>query len=144
MPITKLNNKLLTVWVVAGVVLEKDDKFLLVQEKKKRVYGLWNLPAGKVEKGSTIEETAVREAKEESGFDVRIIREIGVYHQETERAVKHAFLAEIIGGELNFPADEILDARWFSYQQILEMKDKLRNAYWILESIEKIRNARKS
>lgn len=136
MPITELDENLLTVWVVAGVVIKKDDKYLLVQEKKKEVYGLWNLPAGKVEKGSIIEETAVREAKEESGYDVKLIRELGTYHKEGERSVKHAYYAEIAGGKLNPPADEILDAKWFTYDEILKMKDKLRNDWWILDAIK--------
>ena len=60
--------------VVAGVVVEKDSKYLLVQEKKELVYGLWNLPAGKVDEGETVEEAAVREAKEEVGYKVRLIK----------------------------------------------------------------------
>ena len=55
--------------VVAGVALQRDDKFLLVQEKKPHVLGLWNLPAGKVDMGDTIPQTAIKEAKEESGFE---------------------------------------------------------------------------
>ena len=39
--------------MVAGAVLEKDNKYLLVQEKKPEAYKLWNLPAGRVEVGST-------------------------------------------------------------------------------------------
>ena len=35
-------------FVVAGEKKEKDGKFLLVQEKQPKAYGLWNLPAGHV------------------------------------------------------------------------------------------------
>lgn len=138
MPITKLDKNVLTVRVVAGTVIKKDDKYLLVQEKKKDVYGLWNLPAGKVDIGEKIEDAAVREAKEETGYNVKLIKHLGVYHQEDEHAVKHSYSAEIIGGELNPPEDEILDAKWFSYSEILAMKDKLRNSSWVLNSIRKV------
>lgn len=121
--------------VVAGVVLRKENKYLLLQEKKPSAYGLWNFPAGKVDMGETFEEAAVREAKEESGFDVKLIKKIGIFQNAPERAVKHAFEAEITGGELAFPEDEILDARWFSIEEIRAMKDKLRES-WILEVIE--------
>lgn len=119
--------------VVAGVVLKKDGKYLLVQEKKK-ARGLWNFPAGRVDAGESFEETAIREAKEESGYDVELIREIDVFQSTPTDAVKHAFEAKIIGGELNFPEDELLDAKWFTFEEIKEMKDKLRSD-WILGAI---------
>jgi len=128
--------KFLKVNVVAGVVIEKDDKFLLVQEKKPKCYGQWNLPAGRVEEGFSIEETAVKEAKEETGFDVELLEKIAVFHDKLEYPVMHAFKAKIVGGELNFPKEELLDARWFSFEEIEAMKDKLRGN-WVLESIKK-------
>ncbi len=123
--------------VVAGVVLKKDDKFLLVQEKQPRAYGLWNLPAGRVDVGDSIEETAMKEAKEEVGFDVKLIRKIGIYQDKAEEPPKHAFEAEIIGGELKFPEDELLDAKWFGLEEVKGMKEKLRGG-WILETIEEV------
>ena len=127
------------VLVVAGVVLEKNGKFLLVQEAKPEVRGLWNVPAGRVENGFTIKETAIKEAKEESGFDVELLEEIAVLHKDGDEAVKHIFRAKIIGGEINFPEGEILDARWFSLQEIESMKDQLRRE-WVLEVIRKVAN----
>jgi len=124
--------------LVGGVVIKKENKYLLVQEKQKIAYGLWNLPAGKVEKGFTIKKTAVKEAKEETGFDVKLVRKIGIYQEKAENAVKHVFEAKIIGGKLNFPEDEILDAQWFNYKEIIEMKDKLRNPEYIIPAIEEM------
>lgn len=48
------------VGIVAGCLLMKDGKYLLVQEKRKKVHGLWNLPAGYTDKGETIQQAAVR------------------------------------------------------------------------------------
>lgn len=45
-------SKPVSVHVVAGCVIEKDGKFLLVQEKKPIAYGLWNLPAGRANDAS--------------------------------------------------------------------------------------------
>ncbi len=39
-----------------------------------------------------------------------------------------------MGGELRFPEDEIIDARWFSLEEITVMQDQMRSA-WILDSI---------
>jgi ADP-ribose pyrophosphatase YjhB (NUDIX family) len=54
----------LTTLMVAACLIKRDGKYLLVQEKQPKAYGLWNLPAGKVDEGYTIEETAIKEAKD--------------------------------------------------------------------------------
>ena len=132
-----MEEKLVKVFIVAGVVIEKDGKFLLVQEKKPKCYGQWNLPAGKVEEGFSIEETAIKEAKEETGFDVELLEKLGIFQESTETPVKHSFRSKIIGGELRFPKDELLNARWFALEEIKAMKDKLRGEGWVLGSIKK-------
>lgn len=142
MPITKIDENLIYVFILAGAVVKKDNKYLLIQEKQQKYYGKWHLPAGKVELGDLIEETAVREAKEETGFDVEIIREIDIFHQDGDESVKHAFEAKIVGGELKIPEDEILDAKWFTYEEIKQLSDngKLR-ADWVIRAIEKSQNS---
>lgn len=121
-------------YIIAGVVIKKDGKYLLVQEKKPEAYGLWNLPAGRLEVGETIKDLAVREAKEEAGFDVGLIRKIKVF-QRSDGFPVHVFEAEISGGDGKFSTDEILDTKWFSLKELEEMKDKLRHSDWILDSI---------
>ncbi len=126
--------------VVAGCVIRQGDgKYLLVQEKQPKVYGLWNLPAGYLDKGETIENAAIREAKEETGYDVELDNKIGIYHETIESPVRHAFSAYIVGGELNIQEDEILDAGWFSYEEITIMRrdGKLR-VEWIYDAITKV------
>lgn len=129
--------------LASGVVIKKDNKYLLVQEGKRKVKGLWNLPAGKVEEETNIEENAVKEAKEETGYDVKIIKKIGVFNKDGEKAVKHAFEAEIVGGELNVPNEEILDAKWFTLDEIKRMKDKVRNI-WVIDAIEMLEKENKT
>jgi 8-oxo-dGTP pyrophosphatase MutT (NUDIX family) len=122
--------------VIAGCLIEQDGKYLLVQEKQPKVYGLWNLPAGHVDKGETIEAAAIREAREETGYEVELITKIGVYHEDITRPIKHAFSAKIVSGELKFPDDEILDAKWFSVEEIAELSKKgALRAPWILEVV---------
>lgn len=121
-------------FVVAGVVIQKDSKYLLVQEKQPKAYKLWNWPAGKVDDGYTLEQTAVKEAKEESGFAVKLVRLLDIWQRTAQESVQHAFEAVIVGGELAFPKDEILDAQWFSSQELQSMKDRVRGQ-WILEAV---------
>jgi len=111
------------VGVVAGCVINQGDKYLMVQEKQPKAYGLWNLPAGYVDKNETVEHAAIREAKEETGFDVELISEIAIYHEDISRPVKHAFTAKIVGGELQAQSEEILDILWLSFDEISELNE---------------------
>lgn len=115
------------VYIVAGGLLEKDGKFLLVNAKTGVPKGLWNLPAGRVSEGERIEEAAVREVKEETGFDVKIQGIAGVYHRLKNKygnnMIRVNFRMGILGGELNPPEDEISEARWFSLEDIKAMPD---------------------
>jgi len=126
--------------VVAGVVIKQNGKYLLLQEKQPKAYGLWNFPAGKVDLGETLEQAAIREAKEESGYDVELIKEIATFHGKSTDVVKHAFASKITGGDLKFPQDEILDAKWFTLDEIKQMLDNLRGG-WIIETITILENS---
>lgn len=137
----KEKENLIHVVIAAGSVIKKNEKYLLVQEKQTYCYGLWNLPAGRVEKGYTIEQTAIKEAKEETGYDVEIIRELGVWHKDDDKAVKHPFEVKIIGGDLKFPKDELLDAKWFTFKEIEQMeKNKQLRGYWVFKAIKIVEN----
>lgn len=127
---------------VGCVVRRQDGKYLMVQEAQPHVYGLWNIPAGHVDKGESIEQAAVREAKEEFGYDVKLGRKIDIYQETIESPVRHAFVATITGGQLKAQPGEILDADWFSYGQITDMHDagKLR-VEWIYDAISRIENS---
>ena len=124
----------------AGAVIQKDGKFLMVQEAKPHVHGLWNWPAGHLEDGETFEQGAAREVKEETGFDVEIGKEVGEWPADgnpEERPLfrKKLFLASIVGGELKVQKGELLDVAWFTEEEIRAMKDKLRSV-WVLESLD--------
>lgn len=59
-----------------GVVIFRG-KILALYKNYKNIYEGWVLPKGTVEKGESLEETALREVKEEAGVDARIVDYIG-------------------------------------------------------------------
>ncbi len=65
--------------VTVAVVIEQDGRFLVVEEKAELGRVVYNQPAGHVEKGETLEQAAVREALEETGWDVSITGFLGLY-----------------------------------------------------------------
>lgn len=125
------------VGVVVGSLVKRDEKYLLVKEDPdgREVY---NLPAGHVDKDEQLEVAAVREAKEETGYDVRLIEQIALYHESAPQSVKHVYLAEIIGGEEKAQEGEILEVVWCSFEEvsILEKAGKMR-APWVFDVISK-------
>jgi inorganic pyrophosphatase len=71
----------------------------------------WVFPKGHLQSGERPEEAAIREVREETGFDVRIVRPIGTTRYEFDgpgssdhRKRVHWFLAERTGGALRLEA----------------------------------------
>jgi len=86
-----------TVLVTSAVVKNNEDKLLLVQEGKKDVEGLWNLPGGKLEGSETPEEGVKREVMEETGYLIEPTELVGVYLEESkisEENVVYSFIVQ--------------------------------------------------
>ena len=119
--------------IIVGGVVKKDGKYLLVQEAKKECKGKWSIPAGHLEPNEAIVEGAKREILEECGLEVEIT---GILHvRKNSEWVNIAFSTNIIGGEIRFDKKEILDAKWFSLDDIINMKQDLRDLDWMLKAI---------
>ncbi len=58
-----------------------DDKLVLIRRKNPPFESQFALPGGFVEIGETVEVAVAREAKEETGLDIEIIKLIGVYSE---------------------------------------------------------------
>jgi 8-oxo-dGTP diphosphatase len=97
------------------VIRDERGRLLLVHEDygKRR----WGLPGGRHEPGESIEETAIREAKEETNFDVELgdlIGEYSIVSASGEHLLDASiFEATIIGGEMRPQEGEIDDIGWF-------------------------------
>lgn len=127
--------------IITGCVIEKSGKFLLVQEALKSCRGKWNLPAGHLDPGETITEAAKREANEETGCSVELtgICQIGNCIAPSTIFVSVIFSAKLVHETIKFNHDEILAVKWFSYEEIIAMRNKLRNETLILGAIDNFR-----
>jgi 8-oxo-dGTP pyrophosphatase MutT (NUDIX family) len=78
----------------------------------------WVFPKGTPDRGETIEETAIREVREESGLDVEIVRPIGAIDYwfavpgERVHKIVHFFLMRSQGGDVSRHDHEYDDVRW--------------------------------
>ncbi|EFU39423.1 NUDIX hydrolase [Paenibacillus vortex V453] len=66
--------------LVVSIALFQEDQVLIIQENKPVVQDKWGFPGGRIEPGEDIVETAIREAREETGYDVKLTSTTGVYH----------------------------------------------------------------
>ena len=89
-----------------GVVYREDRGALLVALCGRTGFGLWALPKGTPEEGESIEQTALREVREETGLEVETEAPLGhveyQFTRPTERVHKrvHFFLMRERGGSV--------------------------------------------
>jgi ADP-ribose pyrophosphatase YjhB (NUDIX family) len=95
----------------------KDGRILLVRELED---GLWTLPGGWADVGEPPSVAAAREAREESGYEVRITKLAAVFDRDLHghppyafHSYKLFFLAEVVGGAPQ-NSHETADAQFFS------------------------------
>jgi 8-oxo-dGTP diphosphatase len=78
--------------VLSAIV--KDNKILLLKRKNRPYQGYWGLPGGKLHLEESIEESGLREVKEETGLDCKFSHIAAIVHERVKEAdeYKHAFL----------------------------------------------------
>ena len=114
--------------VIAGIVLKERERYLMVQEKQEKCYGQWNWPAGHVDKDETLEQAAIREAKEEVGIDVELGEKLGEWIDDERKRV--LFAAKRIKGDISIQNNEILGVGWLTKQEMIAMRDSMRVQDW--------------
>jgi ADP-ribose pyrophosphatase YjhB (NUDIX family) len=107
--------------VTCSLVIEQEGKLLLVQEADPDIYQLWNQPAGHVEPDETFEQCALREAREETGYDVELLGIQGVYYDiaKGDEDINLCFRARPLGEPRHPLADDVLGTRWFTRDELL-------------------------
>ena len=60
-------------------IFDEDFNFILIKRKNNPYKDYWALPGGFVEYGESVENAAIREAKEETSIDVELIDLVNVY-----------------------------------------------------------------
>jgi 8-oxo-dGTP diphosphatase len=102
---------------VGTIIRAADHRLVLVRRAIEPGYGLWVFPGGYVDRGEPILEAAIREAREESGLDIRIDALLNIYSYPGATPIIVVYTATVLGGDL-CTDDECLEARYFSAGEI--------------------------
>lgn len=114
------------VWLgVAGIVINAQGEWLVVQKRYGGLNGKWSLPAGFVEGTETVDQAVLREIKEETGIDAEVIQLIGfrsgVIKEKISDNMAIFFLRPVDPKQIPDPQlDELYEAKWLTPDELLK------------------------
>lgn len=104
----------------ASVAIIQNGQVLLTKRADLEV---WTLPGGGVEMGESVAEAAIREAREETGLEVELVRLVGIYLIPHWGGGDHhgaLFVGRPGGGTLRPQESEVIEERYFDPQSLPE------------------------
>lgn len=110
----------------AGGIVCKGEKVLLIKTEDLKGNPVWTFPKGIIEKGEKAKDAALREVREETGYDVKIVRLLDVveyfFRREGELIKKSVkwFLMEPIK-RMEEPDWEVSEITWIKYDEVKEL-----------------------
>ncbi len=105
------NNPIPTV----DIIIEIESAGVVLIKRKNPPYG-WAIPGGFVDYGESLEEAAIREAKEETNLDVKLIRQFHTYSDPKRDPRHHSISTVYIAKGEGIPQakDDALEIRIFN------------------------------
>lgn len=112
---------------VCVVIFNSSDEILMIRNKRYTVGRLeWEIPAGKIEHGETMEDAARRECLEETGCSIKDISFLCSQNPANGMSdcVCHCFAAKVDTETQDFDLNEVAYKKWIPKDKVLDM---LRN-----------------
>src|SRR3989344_3745087 len=101
---------------VTGVILNENSEILIVNHSY-RDGEYWSLPGGYIKGKEHPKEGLAREIEEETGFIVRIGKQLRIRTDRETARLDISFVGSYIGGEFR-PSHEVSEARFFSFENL--------------------------
>lgn len=102
----------------------------------------WTLPGGSIGPDETPEAAAIREAREEAGLEIEIVRRLYQIPRTNADGWYYCYLGRIVGGKLALGSDpelpdsvrEIHQVRWFPLDQMYQHPE----VAWVLAARSRV------
>ncbi len=123
---------MLPVHVTVAAVIEKNGRYLMVEEKSELGETVYNQPAGHLEADESLTHAIVREVREETGLDFEPTHLVGTYLLNPAANGRHylrfCFTGSFDPAQRLAPEDtDIIAAHWMSIEEILARQGQLRS-----------------
>ena len=127
-----------------GVVCLRGDEVLLIRRGKPPRLNQWSLPGGRLEWGETLEVAALRELKEETDVEARLLGLIdvvdGLIPDKTGEISRHYIMVDYaarwVGGE-PVAGDDAIDAKFVSREEAMALVEWDETRRVIAETYER-------
>ena len=109
-----------------GIVFRKDSGEVVVLVTQSSAHDGWIFPKGHLERGETSSDAALREVKEETGVDARIVERVGTiryaFRVRGRQIAKTAlfYLMEYVGGKASDESPEVRAVTWVPLGQVAD------------------------
>ncbi len=132
--------------VTVATIIERDNRYLMVYEEADG-HKVYNQPAGHLDPNETLQEAAIRETLEETGWHVSLTGVVGVnLYTAPSNGVTYlrtTFIANAVNHDAQRTLDTgIIEAVWLTYEELVARKDQLRSPM-TLQIIEEYRAGRR-
>jgi NAD+ diphosphatase len=117
----------------AVIMLISRGEELLLARAHRFPAGMYSVLAGFVEPGESLEETVVREVREEVGIEVKDIRYFGSQPWPFPNSLMIGFTATYASGDIAIEPEELVDAAWFSKDKLPQIPPKLSIARKLID-----------
>lgn len=105
----------------SSVIIVKDNKILLGKRTQEPEKGKWDVIGGFLELGEDPETGAIREAKEETGLDIKIEKFLGIfmdtYSEDGYHTLNICYIGSLLGGQEKLDG-EMSELKWFDRNEI--------------------------
>ena len=138
--------KIITVVII--IIRNKEGKYLMSlrvanDPEDKGYLGYWHIPGGGWQKGETMEQTALREAKEELGLEIEVIKKLPrIFDSQRNdwQGKLNCFLCKFVDPNQQIVLnEEASEYKWFLPKEIRDLKS-FSSSYDIILEAEKLFN----
>ena len=119
------NKKIVQKIVLGGVVMKEGEVLILQRHKNEDIYpNMWELPSGKREPFELSENSLIREVREETGLDVKIVIPFSVFDYQIEKpdeirdSTQINFLVTLVNNQVVVLSEEHQEFAWITREEI--------------------------